>query len=171
MVTTRTKKRVNYTNVAKGIDDFFLIMAVKVHQNVVVVRNRQKVVKNSSSNSKKSIPQDSIANSPPPPPSIPRSVIYRIHANFTLKPSVTPLEVQYEDFEMFGSENSIKWRKLRRFTDGALTSDGIYEVVDDVIEGKSQILQNGEWDSKKDAIYYCKNKRSSTADVLKTKNK
>ena len=170
MVTTRTKKRVNYTNVAKGIDD----TSDHGSKGSSKRRRRKKSLKSgkqSSSNSKKSIPQDSIANSPPPPPSIPRSVIYRIHANFTLKPSVTPLEVQYEDFEMFGSENSIKWRKLRRFTDGALTSDGIYEVVDDVIEGKSQILQNGEWDSKKDAIYYCKNKRSSAADVLKTKNK
>ena len=157
-----------------------LILAVlQIQRKVVVVKRRNQKActtnskpKSSHKSKTPSIPQDSKDISPPPQPTIPRSVIYRIHANLRLKPSVTPVVVDFDNLILGDcSQDRINWVKKRCFTEGTLTAHGISNVVGDAIEGNSHILQDAEWESDQDAIYYCKSKRSSTDDVLNTRNK
>ena len=146
MVSTRKQPRVNYSNVVNGIDD------TTDHGSADSTKSRCRQKKKtkslhdskpkSSHNSKTSIPHDSNDNSPPPQPTIPRSAIYRIHANLRLKPSVTPVVVDFDNLIIDGNEDRINRVKKRCFTDGTLTANGICKVVEDAIEGNSHILQD-----------------------------
>ena len=163
MVTTRKKKRVNYTKVANGVDS-----SDDKTVSPTPTRKRSRCRKKRIAHKKKSVPQDVIVESPPPPPpALPRSVIYRIHIDLKLKASVTPVKVQFEDFNMKKDSEDC----LISFFENTIDVNGIYNVVSHIISENDHVPNNAEWDSEKDCVYFCKTKRSSTDEVFKTKGK